>query len=252
MRALLFYPAVILATLILGGPIILLTLLGRHIQPGTFFARAPQLWCRIILRISGVKVVVRDAQQNRPGHAGVYVANHVSWFDVFALGSLLPEARFVAKKELASLPVFGRAVKEVAAIFIDRKNRRAAFDAYTDAAKQIEAGTSVVVYPEGTRGRSYALRPFKKGPFVLAIAAQVPIVPVVIHGTREVQGKGDLAVHGGTCEVTFLAPIPTTGMTYDDRDRLMQTVWQHMAAELAARYGIQSTGSAIDTQTTAA
>jgi len=114
------------------------------------------------------------------------------------------------------------------------------------------AGTSVVVYPEGTRGRSYALRPFKKGPFVLAIAAQVPIVPVVIHGTREVQGKGDLAVHGGTCEVTFLAPIPTTGMTYDDRDRLMQTVWQHMAAELAARYGIQSTGSAIDTQTTAA
>jgi 1-acyl-sn-glycerol-3-phosphate acyltransferase len=182
----------------------------------------------------------------------VYVSNHVSWFDVFALGSLLPRFRFVAKKELASLPIFGRAVKEVAAIFIDRQNRRAAFDTYEDAARQIQAGTPVVVYPEGTRGRSYALRPFKKGPFVLAIAAQVPIVPVISHGTREIQGKGQLAVHGGTCELTFLPPIPTAGMTYDDRATLMQLVWQAMAAELESRYNVHSAGGAIDTRTTAA
>ncbi|HEX6966286.1 MAG TPA: lysophospholipid acyltransferase family protein, partial [Gemmatimonadaceae bacterium] len=139
-----------------------------------------------------------------------------------------------------------------AAIFIDRQNRRAAFDTYADAAKQIEGGTSVVVYPEGTRGRSYALRPFKKGPFVLAIAAQVPIVPVIIHGTREIQGKGELGVHAGTAELTFLEPVPTTGMTYDDRDRLMQMVWQRMAAALESRYGVHSDGSAIDTATSAA
>ncbi|HEX6964696.1 MAG TPA: lysophospholipid acyltransferase family protein, partial [Gemmatimonadaceae bacterium] len=202
MRALLFYPVVVLATLALGTPIAVATLLGRHIAPDTFFARAPGLWCRIILRMSGVKVVVHDAQHMQHDQAAVYVGNHVSWFDVFALGLVLPRFRFVAKKELASLPVFGRAVKEVAAIFIDRQNRRAAFDAYADAAKQIQAGTSVVVYPEGTRGRSYALRPFKKGPFVLAIAAQVPIVPVIIHGTREIQGKGELGVHAGTAELT--------------------------------------------------
>jgi 1-acyl-sn-glycerol-3-phosphate acyltransferase len=252
MRALLFYPAVVLVTLTLGIPVIVLTLLGRPIPPGTFFARAPGIWCRNVLRAAGVTVVAHNPEYMHRDAPAVYVSNHVSWFDVFALGSLLPRFRFVAKKELASLPIFGRAVKEVAAIFIDRQNRRAAFDTYEDAAKQIQAGTPVVVYPEGTRGRSYALRPFKKGPFVLAIAAQVPIVPVISHGTREIQGKGQLAVHGGTCELTFLPPIPTTGMTYDDRAALMQLVWQAMAAELESRYNVHSAGGAIDTRTTAA
>jgi 1-acyl-sn-glycerol-3-phosphate acyltransferase len=169
----------------------------------------------------------------------VYVSNHVSWFEIFALATVLPHYRFVAKKELSAIPVFGRAVKEVAAIFIDRSNRKAAFQSYAEAAEQMKTGVSVAVFPEGTRGRSYELRPFKKGPFVLAIAAQVPVVPVVSWGSREIQGKGDVAIHPGVCELTFLEPIPTAGMTYDDRDRLMSIVWHRMAAELE-RKGVHS------------
>ena len=82
-----------------------------------------------------------------------------------------PRYRFIAKKELARIPIFGRAAGKVAAIWIDRRNRKAAFDAYRDAAEEVRGGVSVVVFPEGTRGVEYTLRPFKKGPFVLAIAA---------------------------------------------------------------------------------
>jgi 1-acyl-sn-glycerol-3-phosphate acyltransferase len=183
--------------------------------------------------------------------ARVYVSNHVSWYDVFALASILPRYRFVAKKELFKIPIFGRAVHQIAAVFIDRQNRKAAFEAYQDAAARIKTGISVVVFPEGTRGRSYALRPFKKGPFVLAIAAQAPVVPVVVYGTRDIQPKGAIRIQPGSVELTFLEPIPTAGMAYGDRDRLMQTVWDRMAAALET-HGVHSTGGAIDTRSSAA
>ena len=121
----------------------------------------------------------------------VYVSNHVSWFEIFALATVVDRYRFVAKKEIRRVPLFGRAAGAVAAIYIERDNRKAAFSAYEEAAKRIKGGLNVVVFPEGTRGRSYELRPFKKGPFVLAIAAQVPIVPVMTWGSREVQAKGE-------------------------------------------------------------
>lgn len=236
MRALLAYPAMVLMTLGLGVPIIAASLLRVRIPPESVLGRAPRIWARAVLWVSGVRVVVRNPQYiGSASQPRVYVSNHVSWFEIFALATVIPHYRFVAKKELEALPVFGRAAREVAGIFIDRKNQKAAFAAYAGAATQIRRGVSVAVYPEGTRGYSYALRPFKKGPFVLAIAAQVPVVPVVSWGTREVQGKGDIAIHAGTCELTFLEPVDTAGMTYDDRDRLMALVWDRMAAELDRR-----------------
>ncbi|HEU4642646.1 MAG TPA: lysophospholipid acyltransferase family protein [Gemmatimonadaceae bacterium] len=247
MRALIVYPTMVLMTLVLGTPIIILSLFGVRIPPDSFFGRAPHLWAKTVLWVAGVKVVVRNPQYIAPpDQPRVYVSNHVSWFEIFALASVIPHYRFVAKKELASLPVFGRAAREVAGIFIDRQNRKAAFEAYAAAAEQIRGGINVAVYPEGTRGRSYELRPFKKGPFVLAIAAQVPIVPVVSWGTREVQGKGEIAIRAGVCELTFLEPVPTAGMTYDDRDRLVGTVWHRMAAVLEEK-GVHSSGSPTET-----
>lgn len=247
MRALLAYPAMVLMTIVLGLPIILLSLLGVRIHPDSPLGRAPRLWAKVVLRAAGVRVVVHNPQYiGSPIEPRVYVSNHVSWFEIFALATVLPHYRFVAKRELAALPIFGRAVKEVAGIFIDRQNRKAAFDAYAEAARQIRNGVSVAVFPEGTRGYSYALRPFKKGPFVLAIAAQVPVVPVLSWGTREIQGKGQIGIHAGVCELTFLEPVPTAGLTYDDRDQLVQTVWRRLAAALEAR-GVESGGVAVET-----
>lgn len=247
MRALLAYPTMAVMTIVLGVPIVVLSLMGVRIRPDSFFGRAPRVWARVVLAVSGVRIRVHNAQYiGPPDEARVYVCNHVSWFEIFALACVLPHYRFVAKKELASLPIFGRAAREVAGIFIDRRNRKAAFETYARAAEQIRGGISVAVFPEGTRGRSYALRPFKKGPFVLAIAAQALVVPVVSWGTREIQAKGELAIHAGTCELTFLEPVPTAGLTYEERDALLRTVWDRMAAALAEK-GVPVTGRPVET-----
>jgi 1-acyl-sn-glycerol-3-phosphate acyltransferase len=179
-----------------------------------------------------VKVVVRNPQYVSHTDSRVYVSNHVSWFEIFALATVIDRYRFVAKKEIQRVPLFGRAAGAVAAIYIERNNRKAAFSAYEEAAQRIKTGLNVVVFPEGTRGRSYELRPFKKGPFVLAIAAQVPIVPVLSWGSKEVQAKGEVAIHAGTIELTFLEPVETAGLTYEDRDALVETVWNRIAAAL--------------------
>jgi 1-acyl-sn-glycerol-3-phosphate acyltransferase len=240
MRTILFYVANVVLTLVLGTWVAVAVLFRVKPAPNGYMERVPRNYSRALIRASGARIVVHNAHLINANEAHVYVANHVSWFDVFVLAAILPRFRFVAKKELARIPVFGQAAKAVAAIFIDRQNRKAAFEGYKGAASQMKGGVSVVVFPEGTRGYNYSLRPFKKGPFVLAIAAQAPVVPTVVHGTREIQRKGEIVVHAGVAEITILDPIPTAGMCYDDRDQLMRTTWVRMAAVLEDKYGVKS------------
>ena len=242
MRALFVLGVIFVNTVWMGLTVIIASALRIK---SSLYEGIPRLWCRAILRAAGVTMRIHGPE-NVPRHeARIYVANHVSWFDVFALAAYLPRYRFIAKKELFKLPIFGPAIRSTAAIEIDRGNRKAAFQAYETAARDVKEGLSVVVYPEGTRGRTYELRPFKKGPFVLAIAAQVPVVPTIIHGTIEIQPKGSFRIRPGTIDLYFLEPIPTTGLTYSDRDALMQKVWTRMADALE-QFGIHSAGSAVD------
>jgi 1-acyl-sn-glycerol-3-phosphate acyltransferase len=222
----------VLQTLIFIVPITLMTLFRIPIRPDSLVGRGGHWWSYWVLKAAGAKVVVRNPERVSRTESRVYVSNHVSWFEIFALATVVDRYRFVAKKEIRGVPLFGRAAGEVAAIYIERNNRKAAFSAYEEAAQRIKGGLNVVVFPEGTRGRSYELRPFKKGPFVLAIAAQVPIVPVLSWGSKEIQAKGEMAIHSGTIELTFLEPVETKGLTYQDRDALVETVWNRIAAAL--------------------
>jgi 1-acyl-sn-glycerol-3-phosphate acyltransferase len=235
MRALLAYPMMAIQTLIFIVPITIMTLFRIPIPPDSFVGRGGHWWSYWVLKAAGVKLVVRNPERVSRTESRVYVSNHVSWFEIFALATVVDRYRFVAKKEIRSVPLFGKAAGEVAAIYIERGNRKAAFTAYEEAAKRIKGGLNVVVFPEGTRGRTYELRPFKKGPFVLAIAAQVPIVPVMCWGSKEVQAKGEIAIHSGTIEMTFLEPVETKGMTYDDRDQLVEIVWNRIAEALESK-----------------
>ena len=101
------------------------------------------------------------------------------------------------------------------------------------------------ICPEGTRGKDYHLRPFKKGPFVLAIASQASVIPTLIYGTREVMPKGSFVVRGGTVHIHFLEPIPTEGLQYDDRARLTEKVWSGMADEMRRHYGVHTAEHAV-------
>jgi len=240
LRTIALYVTAFFATLILGTTVIVAALLGVTDKPDGLFDKAPRWWSTLILWATGIRVRVHGLDGVKSDDPHIFASNHVSWFDVPALAKILPHYKFVAKAELFKVPVFGHGMRAVGMIEIQRENRKAAFGAYDQAADKIRQGASVVVFPEGTRGHAYPLRPFKKGPFVLAIAAGVPIVPIIVHGTIEIMRKGSLWVHPGTIDVHLLKPVSTTGYDYDHREALMEIVRTRMADAMREFYGIES------------
>jgi 1-acyl-sn-glycerol-3-phosphate acyltransferase len=238
-RTVLAMLTIFFATTLIGSVVIVAALLGVRDKPGGIFDNAPRLWSKLLLLAAGVRVRVHGLESAGAGDPRVFASNHVSWFDVPALAKVLPRYKFVAKAELFKVPLFGRAMRAAGMVEIQRDNRKAAFGAYDVAAERIKAGNSVIVFPEGTRGQAYPLRPFKKGPFVLAIAAGVPIVPVIVHGTIEILRKGSLWAHPGTIDVHLLQPVSTAGVDYDHREALMQTVRTRMAEAMREYYGVE-------------
>lgn len=241
MRAVLALLCSAIFTPLLGGLVIAASLLGIEDREGGVYDWAARTWTRILVWAAGVRIVLHGAEQLERRQARVFAANHVSWYDVFVLASVLPRNKFVAKAELFRIPLFGPAARRAGTVPIERHNRKAAFNAYDEAAQQIRDGSSVIVFPEGTRGADYRLRSFKKGPFVLAISAQVPVVPMVVHGTIAVLPRGSWRARPARVDVHLLAPVETAGMTYEDRDRLARIVWTRMADALQEQYGVEST-----------
>ena len=229
-----------LVTFVIGTLCMLSALLGFEDRPGSPYDVLPRAWAKALVAIAGVRVKVHNPERAGDGNPHIFLANHVSWYDIPALGSFLPRAKFVAKAELFKIPVLGGAMRAVGMVPIERQNRKAAFGAYDEASKRIREGDSVIVFPEGSRGYDYPLRAFKKGPFVLAIDAGVPIVPVLLHGTREVIRKGSMLLHPRRVDVHLLEPVSVEGYGYDDRDVLAEKVRSCIAEALASHYGIQS------------
>ena len=238
MRTLLLVLTLLVVTPPLALTVVVASLLGVKDRPHGIYQWAMRTWVTALLRAAGVRYQLHGAERIRRDGSAVYVSNHVSWFEIFVLAKVLPHFTFIAKSELRKVPIFGRGAEAAGIVFIERANRKAAFDQYARASAQVRGGKSCVVFPEGTRGRDYHLRPFKKGPFVLAIGAEAPIVPVVAHGTIEIMPKGSLRVRPGVVDIHFLEPVQTAGCTYEDRDRIMRTVWSRMADLLQHEYGV--------------
>ena len=240
MRTLLVSLALLVFTPLGTATVLIAANLGLSHREWRIFKWVPQTWARIINMAAGVRVRVHNRERMDDPAPHIYVSNHVSWFDVLALVATLPRFKFVAKAELEKVPIFGPGMRAIGTVAIQRENRKAAFQAYEIAAERIRGGDPVVVFPEGTRGTSYAIRPLKKGPFVLAIAAGVPIVPTIVHGTIEVLGRGSWWVRSGTVDIHFLEPVPTAGLRYEDRDRLANEVRDRMARAMRELYGVES------------
>jgi 1-acyl-sn-glycerol-3-phosphate acyltransferase len=194
---------------------------GERYHPGGIYDQVPRDYARALLRINRVTVRSRGLERLRGLGSCVYVVNHQSWFDVLAAVDVLPGSiRFLAKKELGRVPLFGRAMRAAGHIEVDRHNLDSARAAYVEAAKSLSMGLSAVVFAEGTRSRDGRLHPLKKGPFVLAIVAQVPVVPVFVEGGYAVLPKGSVHPRPGPMVVHVGVPIPTIGLSYADRDAL--------------------------------
>jgi 1-acyl-sn-glycerol-3-phosphate acyltransferase len=188
--------------------------------PGGPYDEASLGWSRMLLEAARITVKVEHAERLTTRNV-VYIANHISMIDIPVLVTAVPVVpKFVMKQELLRVPVFGAAAKAAGHIAIDRKNRGAAFAAYDDAAKTIRRGHPALVFAEGTRSRNGRLMAFKKGPFVLAIAAQVPVVPLAVVGSYELMPRLSMSPRPGEVIVRVGEDIPTAGLRYQDRDQL--------------------------------
>jgi 1-acyl-sn-glycerol-3-phosphate acyltransferase len=217
-----YYLAIVPLTVWHGGIVILAGLLRVRWRSGGIYDEVQSGWARRLLKAAGTPVTMVGYERVPRDRPVVFVSNHQSWFDILALAGTIPGTlRFVAKKEMASIPLLGQAMKAAGHIYIDRQNRTQALEAFEEVAGWIRDGLSTVIFPEGTRSRTGKLLPFKKGPFVLALAAQVPVVPVYVAGTFDILPKARLLLRPRAITIYFDEPVPTEGMTYEDREQLL-------------------------------
>ncbi len=225
-----------------GGRVLVAAHARVPYQPRGFYDREQAAWGRRLLRLNGARLRVEGLERLDPDGAYVFVANHASLVDIWALLAAVPQSvKFLAKRELMHWPLFGRVLRAAGHLPIDRGDLRHAVAAYDEAAAELRRGTSAAVFAEGTRTRTGGLLAFKRGPFVLAIRAGVPVVPVWIGGTFEMLPRGSLRLRPGEVVVRLGEPIPTAHLTHDDRERLAQEA-RGAVARLSAGSGERGAG----------
>ncbi len=198
---------------------------------GEFVVWIARRWLGWIFRSCGLRLEIEGLEHVRRAQPVVIMSNHQSVLDIGALVLSLPISwRFVAKRELLRIPFFGWALALSGQIMIDRSDRARSVASLKRAARRIRSGVNVIIFPEGTRSTSGALRPFKSGGFHLAIEAGAPIVPATVSGSFELIPKRSLKVRSGTIKVVYGAPIPTEGLGVEDRHRLKQRVREAIKA----------------------
>ena len=182
-------------------------------------------WVHWITASCGIRIEVEGLERLEPGRPYVFMTNHQSAVDIAAIIATIPgDWRFVAKRELTWIPFFGWALALHRHVIVDRRNNPKAVASMKRAAERIRSGTSVIVFPEGTRSRTGELQPFKSGGFHLAIQSQVPIVPATISGSHHITPKRSLRILSGTVKITYGEPIATTGLGAEDRHALKERV----------------------------
>ena len=232
-RSLAAYVSVALYVVLIGSPFVLLAIAIRN--PAILY-QVGRLGVRIGLLLSGITCRVEGSEHIQRQRAAVYAVNHASnveppiLFD--ALHELFPRLRILYKAELRKLPVLVRAFDLAGFVPLERGNPEQSLPAIDGAANALRAGNSFLIFPEGTRSRTGALLPFKKGGFIMALKAQAPVVPVAISGARNAMRKGSPIIYPVEVRVRFGEPVETAGVALEDRDRLIGDVRRRVEAML--------------------
>ena len=227
-------PLVALYTIVLGTVSLVSTLFDRTGDTGHWCART---WSRLILKTTGVRVSVRGLEQLDPRRSYVLAGNHQSIYDIPIVFAAIPlQLRIVAKASLGTIPFLGWHLHRTGHLLVDRKNPGAAI--VQKMRRLVSESHSLIVFPEGTRSVDGRVDRFKKGSFLVAIDAKLPVVPVSISGSRHIMTKGRLMVCPGDVQLTVHAPISTEtvqrGEVIEFGDRVREVVVRGVDEQEAA------------------
>jgi len=190
-------------------------------------------WARIILWVCGVKVRVRGLENVDARVPRIYLSNHQSYFDIFALLGFLPVSfKFILKQELMRIPLFGYTMRRAGYIGVDREDARKALKSLKLAGERLKNGASLVVFPEGTRSKDGRIQPFKRGGFRLAVKSGYDVVPVVIINSRNIVPKGSLRISKGSFTMNIGSPISVAEYSKKEIDQLMARVSEVMVRQM--------------------
>jgi 1-acyl-sn-glycerol-3-phosphate acyltransferase len=224
-------PAIVLATIFFGSISLLVSFFD---QTGAVQIRVARAWARTLLRVSGVRVHVDGLERIDPAGSYVFISNHLSYMDTpVALSNIPVQFRFLAKRGLFQIPFLGTHLSRAGHIPVPREDPRASVKTMQVAAEKIrEKKISLLIFPEGGRSHDGVMRPFKEGGAYIAIRAGVPVVPLVMIGTREVLPYGSGAIRPGRVRLRILEPISTVEMTLKDRGALTARLRELISREL--------------------
>jgi 1-acyl-sn-glycerol-3-phosphate acyltransferase len=222
-----------LVSTLIWAPVVIVLARIRPTSP--VIDRIARLWSMSWLVPAGSPLEVRGRQHVDRSRSYVVVANHLSILDIMACFAAIPiPIRFLAKKELFKIPLLATAMRAIGIVEVDRQARSAVHETVNRQAKELVAsGRSLIIYPEGTRSRDGTLRSFKKGAFTMAVAGQIPVLPVTLHGTYQAWRPDRPWIYGGKITVVIDPPIPTEGMGREDVRRLAEQSRAVIASRLS-------------------
>jgi 1-acyl-sn-glycerol-3-phosphate acyltransferase len=201
-------------------------------------------WARTLLRLANTRVEVIGRENVIGNGPQIFMANHQSDFDILIVLAHIPgQFRWIAKKELFKIPLFGQAMRKAGYIEIDRQNHAKALQSLEEAAQKIREGKSVVTFPEGTRSKDGTVQPFKQGMFHLAIHSGVPIVPISIIGANRIMPKRTLRVKPGRITMVIGRPVEVSGYSIETRGELIEKVRNTIIRNMEGREAISADAS---------
>ena len=227
--------SLILNTLILALLIIAISPFDRK---GNLVHYIGKFWSLLNLYLSGTRLKIKGKEKIEKGRTYIVMSNHQSLVDVWALIGKLPlQLRWTIKSEVKKMPVFGYALERMGHIYVGRKKRKDVALTLEVPVQKIRDGASVVIFPEGTRGRDGRLQKFHKGGAIIAIQSGAAILPITINGSRFVLPKDTLALMPGKIEVIVGDSIDPGMFDEDRKDDLMAVVKSAIEQNLDLEYG---------------
>ncbi|MCP4023599.1 MAG: 1-acyl-sn-glycerol-3-phosphate acyltransferase [Desulfobacteraceae bacterium] len=220
-------PLILIATIVLG----LLCILAATLFNQDESNKLAVLWSRFCCAIAPVDIRLSGTRNYQKSKSYIVVANHQSMLDIPAVhGFLGLKIKWIMKKELGQIPIFGLACKKLGCIFIDRSDHDAALQSINDAKKELSKNASVLFFPEGTRSRDGIVMPFKKGAFFFAMETGLPILPITLKDTIKILPPDSVDICPGTARIIIHPAIHIKPSDIDRMDTIIQNTYQKISS----------------------